>query len=281
MPRTTSKLREPAEGGSDSPRALGRFLGLFEAIARAADGMSLAELSLALDSPKSSLLMMLRPLVGTGHLTHADGRYRLGPTIFTLAETLLRARQSSPLIRDTMRGLWSETRETVILTAIDRKAQLAAYVECLDSPEFVRYVVPAGTTRPLYCSAAGQVLLAFQPESWREGYLAAVQLRKLTAKTITVRAALRRRLSEIRAGGISVSISEAVEGASGIAVPLLRGDGTVNEALLLAGPSERIERNQEALCRRVREVGAQISAALGHRTDEAASPRVAPLRVRA
>jgi DNA-binding IclR family transcriptional regulator len=182
-----------------------------------------------------------------------------------LAETLLQARQSSPLIRSFMRELWSETGETVLLTAIDRNAQLATYVECLDSPEFVRYVVPAGTTRPLYCSAAGQTLLAFQPEPWREHYLLGVRLQKMTPRTITDRSALRRRLTAIRAAGISVSISEAIEGAAGIAVPIIRADGVVNEALLLAGPSERIERHQDALCRLVLDIGHRISAALGYR----------------
>lgn len=34
---------------------------------------------------------------------------------------------------------------------------------------------------------------------------------------------------------MSVSIGEAIPGAAGIAVPIMRGDGVVNEALLLAG----------------------------------------------
>jgi IclR family acetate operon transcriptional repressor len=226
MPRTsTAAIRELTDPGADSPRSLVRLLGLFEAIARAPDGLTLAELRVALESPKSSLSSMLRPLNAGGYLIHVGGRYRLGPTVFSFAETLLRARQSSPLIRTFMHELWAETKETVILTAIDRDARLAAYVECLDSPEFVRYVVPAGTTRPLYCSAAGQALLAFQPEGWREHYLLSVRLQKMTPKTITDRAALRRRLDTIRAAGISVSLSEAIPGAAGIAVPIMRDDG--------------------------------------------------------
>ena len=268
---TPARTDDASDARPVSPRSLGRLLGLLEAIARASDGLTLAELSVALDSPKSSLLAMLRPLTATEHLLHAGGRYRLGPTAFTFAETLLRARESSPLIRAFMQELWAETKETVLLTAVDRDAQLVSYVECLDSRQFVRYVVPAGTTRPLYCSAAGLVLLAFQPQAWREHYLLGVQLRKLTSKTITDRAALRRRLDAIRAGGMSVSIGEAIPGAAGIAVPIMRGDGVVNEALLLAGPSERIERDQERLSKIVRETGDCISASLGYRAGEGRS----------
>ena len=272
MPRAPSaKARKTTKPGPESPRSLVRLLGLFEAIARASDGLTLVELSIALESPKSSLLTMLKPLTATGHLLHEAGRYRLGPTVFVFAETLLRARQSSPLIRAFMQELWTETKETVLLTAIDREAQLVTYVECLDSPQFVRYVVPAGTTRPLYCSAAGQALLAFQPEAWREHYLLGTRLQKLTPKTITDRNGLRRRLDTIRASGISVSIGEAIPGAAGIAVPIMHGDGVVNEALLLAGPSDRIGRDQEQLCKIVREIGERMSAALGYRAADGRS----------
>jgi hypothetical protein len=45
----------------------------------------------------------------------------------------------------------------------------------------------------------------------------------------------------------------------------------VNEAQLLAGPSDRIERNQAALCRIVHDFGERISAALGCRARDGRS----------
>ncbi len=48
----------------------------------------------------------------------------------------------------------------------------------------------------------------------------------------------------------------------------MRGDGVVNEALLLAGRSERIEDDQEGLSKIVRETGDRISASLGYRAGE-------------
>jgi DNA-binding IclR family transcriptional regulator len=72
--------------------------------------------------------------------------------------------------------------------------------------------------------------------------LLGVRLHKLAAKTISDRAGLRRRLDAIRDAGISVGIGEAMPGTAAIAVPIMRGDGVVNEALLLVGPSDRIER---------------------------------------
>ena len=62
-----------------SPRSVARLLGLLDTMAREGDALTLSQLSLALDSPKSSLLLMLRPLVEQGYLMHTGSAYRLGP----------------------------------------------------------------------------------------------------------------------------------------------------------------------------------------------------------
>jgi hypothetical protein len=51
----------------------------------------------------------------------------------------------------------------------------------------------------------------------------------------------------------------------------MRGDGVVNEVLLLAGPSDRIEREQVLLHKIVRNIGGRISAPLGYRPTDARS----------
>ena len=73
------------------PRALTRILRLFDTLAKSSDGLSLAELNTVLESPKSSLLNLLRPLVADGYLMHSHGMYRLGPTAFRLAANIMSA----------------------------------------------------------------------------------------------------------------------------------------------------------------------------------------------
>lgn len=240
-----------------------RLLGLLEAVAGSPEGLSLADLSQSLASPKSSLLALLRPLVASGHLLHDGGRYRLGPTAFQFAEAMLRGRQPSILIRAFLREVWERSGETVILATIDREASVTTYVECLDSPQPVRYTVPAGSVRPLYCSAAGQALLAAQPEEWQRAYLAHAELKPLTPATITKRLQLRQRLDQIAADGISISDNEAVPGAAGLAVPVLRIGGIVNEVILVAGPAERIRARVVELRDLMLGISHRLSAAMG------------------
>lgn len=251
------------ESEASSPRSVMRLLGIFEAIAAAPDGLSLAELSVSLSSPKSTLLTMLRPLVARGHLLHGGGRYRLGPTIFRFASDILARRRFPQLIRAIMEDLVVRSQETVFLAAIDRVAGIATYVEGIDSPQAVRYSVPAGTTRPLFCSAAGLALLAYQDPAWRRDYIAAADLRAMTDRTITDKGLLETRITEIRDARISVSLGEAITDAGGIAAPIGEPGGSVAMCLLLAGPVARIKERLATLVPMVRDAAARATSAMG------------------
>ena len=242
-----------------SPRSLTRVLGLFTAIARTADGMTLARLSAELGSPKSSLLTLLRPLVSQGYLTHEGGAYRLGPAIFRLAADILSTRSFPKLIRPFMQQLVERSQESVYLAVIDKDARCVTYVEGIESPQPVRYMAPLGSPRPLYCSAAGRLLLAYSDDEWRERYVRTVQLKAVTERTVTDRAALRKELEKIRKTGLAISIGEAVPGAAGLAAPVFDTDGRPAAALLIGAPVDRFERELPALRKLMKDVATQAS----------------------
>lgn len=247
-----------------APRSVARLLGVFEAIAGHAGAMSLAELSVALASPKSSLLVMLRQLVAHGYLVHADARYHLGPDIYRLASDVLRHRRFPDVARARMAAVAQESGETVILATLDAAARTVTYVECIESRHAVRYVVPMGSTRPLYCSAAGLCLLAHQDEAWQAAYLGDTPLVALTPLTMTDPATLRVRLAGIRRDGVAESAGEAVADAAGVAAPIVDADGAVRTALLVAAPVQRFGTERTRLVTLVRAAAADISAAMGH-----------------
>ena len=242
-----SSTLQPAAEAADavdgsSGRSSARLVAALEALTRAEEGMGLAELSLAVDAPKSSLLGILRSLVRLGYLAHAHGLYRLGPRSFRLAADMLAVRRFPNLVRPVLQDLHTRTEETVFLVQLDEVARRVTYVEGIDSPNPVRYTVPTGTTRPLYVSAGGLMLLAFQDAAFIDTYLHSVALDPLTPRTITDVGKLRQRLQTIRREGFAVSIGETVPGAAGIAAPIFNADGSVTAGLLIASPIERFEK---------------------------------------
>lgn len=242
-----------------TPRSVMRLLRVFEAVAGQREGTTLTQLSSQVGSPKSSLLMLLRPLVAGGYLLHVDNRYRLGGAAYRLAAEILSTRDLNQLMRPYMEEIVAGSQESVFLATLDREAGLVTYAECIDSPQAVRYSAPVGSMRPLYCSAAGLVLLAFQDEAWRERYLRTTTLKSLTPRTVVDKAAIRRNLETIRKQGLAVSIGEAVPGAAGVAAPIVSPDGSVAAALLIGAPAERFQAQLPTLRRLVKEVAGRAS----------------------
>lgn len=242
-----------------SPRSLSRVIGLFHVIADGSEGMSLAKLSAKLGAPKSSLLTLLRPLVSADYLAHDGGLYRLGPSIFRLASDILSSRSFTHLVRPFMLQLVERSNESVYLALLDRPGLCVTYVEGIHSPQAVRYMAPIGAPRPLYCSAAGRLLLAYQEDAWRNNYVRTAKLKAVTEHTLTSRAQLRGELEKIRRAGVAVSIGEAVPGAAGLAAPIFDTNGNALAALLIGAPANRFERELPALRKLIKEVAAKAS----------------------
>ena len=236
-----------------------RLVALFEALAKSEEGVSLAELSTTIAAPKSSLLGILRSMVALGYMEHGHGLYRLGPKSFRLAAGILAIRRFPNLVRPILQDLAARSGETVFLVVLDHLAQRVTYADVFDSANPVRYTVPTGTSRPLYASAGGLMLLAYQEPTWVDAYLGSTPLEPLTPRTTTDPNRLRERLATIRREGFAISLGETVPGAAGLAAPIFNADGSVTVGILIGTPSDRFEQELPELKRLLREATTGIA----------------------
>lgn len=257
FPRDTGESAGAADGSV--ARSAMRLVALLEALAKSEEGVSLAELSTTIGAPKSSLLGILRSMVASGYMEHGHGLYRLGPKSFRLAADILAIRRFPNLVRPILQDLAAKSGETAFLVVLDRLAQRVTYADIIDSANPVRYTVPTGTTRPLYVSAGGLMLLAYQEPAWVDAYIRVTRLEPLTARTITDARQLHERLAQIRREGFSISLGETVPGAAGVAAPIFNGDGSVTAGLLIGAPIDRFEQEVPELKRLLREATTRVS----------------------
>jgi IclR family transcriptional regulator, acetate operon repressor len=246
------------------PRSLMRLLRLFDALAKAKDGLSLADLNSILSSPKSSLLNLLRPLVNDGYLTYDNGRYRLGPSIFRLSANIMSAWNLSSTLRPFLEELAQRARESVFLGVLDKIGKVITYVDAIESPHSVRFSVPIGGVRPLYSTAAGRVLLAYADETFQDEYFRTVKLEQLTARTLTSRKAVREELERIRKTKVSVSLGETFPESAAIASPIFGAEGVAIAAMAIGAPTERLNPRLAELRTAIFEVAARASGGGGN-----------------
>ncbi|WP_103018278.1 IclR family transcriptional regulator [Alicycliphilus denitrificans] len=260
---------------SSGPRSLVRVLSIFGLLAKTEEGMTLTELSQALNSPKSSLLGLLRPLVGTKYLVQSGNRYQPGPAILQLSMSLMAGHSYTSLARGFVQELASQSNESAYLTALDRQHRIVTYIDAIESKQAVRYAVGVGAVRPLFVSAAGRVLLAYQPPEWIESFLSTGPFHSPVSGEAVEVSRLREDLQRIRGEGCAVSLSEAVEGAAGVAAPLFDAMGQVSHALLLAAPLDRMTKSLPKMRELVIEVAGRASRTLANaRTYQAAGQRL-------
>jgi DNA-binding IclR family transcriptional regulator len=245
-------------------RATDRVIDILELTAGSRDGIPLKDLSLRVETPKSSLLPLLRTLSARGYLEQGRAReYRLGPRAFELAVRSPGRRDLVEVARPALEALMRRTGESAFLTTLATDGTAVVFIDVVESEQLIRYTVNVGQRSPLHATANGKAILALLPAAEREEILRALTLKRYTDRTITTLPALRTALDEIHATGVSMSVDEIVKGASGIAVPAYDRAGHVVGACAVGGPTDRMKSRLKQLAHDVKATARAISAALG------------------
>ncbi len=258
---------EPIRGTSEGPRSALRVMAALDELALSRDGLSLARLSERLKTPKTSLLSLLRALEAGGYVTQAGGLYQLGAQAMRLG-TLIASRlpgdaSISSAMRPFLVELMEQTGETALLGVMGDDRGHGVYVDIAEGRGAIRFSSVVGTRRPLFCSAFGKVLLAFLEPAAVEAYLDATPLLLPNGGQRLDRGEVLARLHRIRATGLSTSFEEIVDGAGGIAAPVLDRDGRLVCVLSSAAPIGRLRLNEGKLSSIVHTIAERASRTLG------------------
>jgi len=246
-------------GETSAPRAIARVLRLLELLARQRDGLTLSEVSQALDVPKSTFLASLRGLAAGGFVLHRSGVYTLGPAAFRLAGTMLTAWSAPDLVRHYVRELADATNESVGFAVADWDIGQAIYTDGVSSRQTIHYSMKPGIRVPLYASAAGRVLLAFASQDRRDVYLAHANMRALTPATKTSSSEIETALAGIADAGFCASFGEMLKDTAAIAAPVFDVQDQPLGALLVAGPLDRLQANRDRLLAELQRCAAAAS----------------------
>ena len=112
------------------PRAIVRVLRVIEVLATHARRLSLAELSLTLGIPKTSLFAILKGLAQSDYVAFENETYALGPRARKLCDAIAGARSFPDCARPVIEQLAHASGETVILVTLseDRRHVIYAIV---------------------------------------------------------------------------------------------------------------------------------------------------------
>jgi IclR family KDG regulon transcriptional repressor len=209
--------------------------------------MGVTQIASRLDLSKSSVHDILCTLLSDGLVEKDTERsvYRLGIRLFELGNLARASLELRRLALPHLKALNEALDETVHLTVVDEDEVL--YVECYESSKRLRTYSVIGVRAPLFCTAVGKAILAFQQAEQIERVIREQGLRRFTAQTITDAARLKKELRAIAARGYAVDNMEHEEGVRCVGAPIRDHDGRVFASISVSGPSQRMlpERDED------------------------------------
>lgn len=235
-----TKRRKPPVGTvPGTVQSLRRGLQVLNAIADAG-ALPLTDIARGLGVPLSTAHHLVKTLETQGYVSQrkSGGEYRLGNRVFRLAGAAWDADDIGVLAEPFLEDLTLKTGETSNLAISDRGQVFV--IARFESEGPWRMFQRVGAPRPAYCVATGKLLMAFQRPSTVRQYLAAIELKPLTPKTITSRTLLEQELRKTRNQGYAVDNEEFLQGIRCVAAPVCNFSDQVVAALGLFGPLWRI-----------------------------------------
>jgi DNA-binding IclR family transcriptional regulator len=226
-------------------------------------GLTLTDLTRLLETPKTSLLMLLRGLSEGGYVKVTESRYQLGDAAVRLGELTANNFLYPNRILTILGRLAEETGETVALSTLHSDRRTLEYTQVIPSPSPLRFAPQAGDKRPLYVVSPGQVILASFPAEEFETYLDETTFERRTPDTVT-RSGLRRRVAEIARTGLAVNKDGATQGVMSVAAPIYYRDGSMLGAMSVAGPTERFDNAIDEIVDAVKRATADAWRATGY-----------------
>jgi IclR family pca regulon transcriptional regulator len=173
-------------------------------------------------------------------LARTDGKhYELAPAILELAQCYVASASELEVVQSVLRGLSEEFDESASAAMMDGTDII--YVARSPARHRIMTIgLGIGSRLPAHATSMGQALLSIMEPRDLEAYFRAADLKSLTHHTLTTRAALCRRLDEVRERGYAIVSEELELGLRSISVPVRSRNPRSSLAINLSAQAARV-----------------------------------------
>jgi DNA-binding IclR family transcriptional regulator len=247
-------------------QTVSRALDLLEQFQEGDAELGITDLSKRLNLHKNNVFRLVATLNARKYIeiNTSTGKYRLGIKTRALGQVATRQIDFINHARPFLNELKQQCHETCYFSIIKDGSTI-----CLDGVESdlpVRVAQRVGSSRPLYCTAAGRVQLAFMDALKQIDLLSGHELKRLTASTITDPDVLHKELVRVALQGYAIDNQEHDAGVMEVAAPVFDAQGVIIGALSILGPEMRLAgtRLEQELVPLVCQSALRLSCALGY-----------------
>jgi len=254
-------------------KTVARAMDLLDQFREGEAEFGLTDLSNRLKLQKNNVFRLVSTLSAKKYIevNNSTGKYRLGTQARALGQLASHQLDLVNHARPILNELKQQCHETCYFSII--KDGYTYYLDGVESDLPVRIVQQVGTSRSLYCTATGRVLLAFMEPQKQRGLLSSSEIDGLTSNTVTDIGLLQNDLINIAQQGYAIDDQEHETEVLEVAVPVFDANAAIIGALSISGPKMRIaERLETELLPLICKSAAHLSSLLGYyRSNEVVS----------
>ena len=218
-------------------QSLERGLAVIRAFGAETPELTLSEVARETGLTRAATRRFLHTLADLGYV-HTDGRrFRLTPRVLELGYAFLSSLTLPEVAEPHLERLVAEIHESSSVSVLD--GDEIVYVARVPTARIMRVSINLGTRFPAYATSMGRVMLAGLPDADLDAYLARVELRRLSPRTVTDEDALRAELARVREQGWALVDQELEEGLRSIAAPIRDRAGEVVAAVNVSAHASR------------------------------------------
>jgi IclR family pca regulon transcriptional regulator len=210
---------EALTGDPNFMSSLARGLAVIRAFSQQRRELTIAQLSHRTDIPRAAVRRCLYTLGKLGYVGTEDGRtYALRPG-FSHWVAYLSSTPLATAVQPLLDQISDELHESSSMAVLEGD-EILYIARSSTTTRLMSIDLGLGSRLPAYCTSMGRVLLAGLPPAQLDQYLSRVKLTRLTNRTVSTAAELKRVLSEIRRDGYAIVDQELEIGLRSIAVPV-------------------------------------------------------------
>jgi IclR family KDG regulon transcriptional repressor len=247
-------------------QSIARAFQILEMIADHSEGISHADLSKAVGLHASTTFHLVRTMLALDYLRQDPDtkRYHVARRLFLLAARVSDEVNLVNAALPVMRGLVESTGETVHLGVLSREGVIT--IAKSEGTSTFRVSERVGVLRPAHCTAIGKALLASLPKDELDDFLAGLEPKEFTPRTIVDKVRLRREIRRVQETGYAVDDAEFNSELRCVAAPAHDFSGRGVAAIGVSGPTWRIKPEDLArIGKRVVQAAERLSIELGFR----------------
>lgn len=224
---------------SDYIQSLERGLGVLRAFGGERLGLTLSDVARVTGLTRAAARRFLLTLVELGYVATGNRLFSLTPRVLELGYGYLSGLGLTEIAVPHMEELVASVKESSSIAVLD--GDDIVYVVRVPTKRIMAVSITVGTHFPAYSTSMGRVLLATLAPDELAVYLDRVELRPLTARTVTDPVRLAQILDEARTRGFCLVDQELEDGLRSVAVPIVDARGITFAAVNVSVHSSRVD----------------------------------------